>query len=91
MYSIVSNKNPDVLFQTANFHLRNGAVMWRLNWLADKTARGLTASCSMMVNYRYLLDQTEENSRAYMECQEIAASDQFLELLKHDQSISSHY
>ena len=26
--------------------------MWRLNWRADLTARGLTNSCGVMVNYR---------------------------------------
>jgi len=37
----------------ANFHLRNGAVMWRLNWQADLSVRGLANSCGIMVNYRY--------------------------------------
>jgi malonyl-CoA decarboxylase len=37
----------------ANFHLRNGAVMWRLNWQADLSVRGLASSCGIMVNYRY--------------------------------------
>lgn len=37
---------------TANFHLRNGAVMWRLNWRADTSPRGLANSLGMMVNYR---------------------------------------
>ena len=26
----------------ANFHLRNGATLWRINWLADLSPRGLT-------------------------------------------------
>jgi hypothetical protein len=42
----------------ANFHLRNGAVMWRLNWQADLSARGLGNSCGIMVNYRYKQDGT---------------------------------
>ena len=36
----------------ANFHLKNGAVMWRLNYNADPSPRGLSNSCGMMVNYR---------------------------------------
>ena len=40
---------------TANFHLKNGAVMWRLNWLADISTRGLTSSCGIMINYRFVL------------------------------------
>jgi hypothetical protein len=36
----------------ANFHLRNGATLWRLNWLADPSPRGMANSCGIMVNYR---------------------------------------
>lgn len=37
---------------TANFHLRNGAMMWRINWMADPSPRGVANSCGIMVNYR---------------------------------------
>ncbi|ELU09365.1 hypothetical protein CAPTEDRAFT_171705 [Capitella teleta] len=67
----------------ANFHLRNGAVMWRLNWLADTSPRGLNNSLGMMINYRYYLDETESNSKKYIENQSISVSDQILELVSH--------
>lgn len=70
------------LNNVANFHLRNGAVLWRLNWKADLSPRGLNNSCGMMVNYRYFLDKVEEFSCLYVEKQEIEASDQFIQLLK---------
>ena len=70
-----------VLFFAANFHLRNGATMWRLNWLGDTSARGLTASCGMMVNYRYFLENTSALSQQYMERQKIEASQQILDLV----------
>ncbi|XP_067140335.1 malonyl-CoA decarboxylase, mitochondrial-like [Centruroides vittatus] len=70
------------LNNVANFHLRNGAVLWRLNWKADLSPRGLDHSCGMMVNYRYFLDKVEEFSCMYVEKQEIEASDQFIQLLK---------
>jgi malonyl-CoA decarboxylase len=38
----------------ANFHLRNGAEVFRLNWLADISERGMLNSCGLMVNYRCL-------------------------------------
>ena len=60
----------------ANFHLRNGATMWRLNWWADLSPRGLTNSCGIMVNYRYYLDQLERNSAQYQETKNIQATDQ---------------
>jgi len=49
----------------ANFHLRNGASLWRINWLANSTAKGLSESCGLMVNYRYYLDKTLTNSQQY--------------------------
>ena len=55
--------------------------MWRINWLADSSPRGLNASCSMMVNYRYYLKDTEEYSRLYMQDHVIQASERVLELL----------
>ncbi|KAK0173743.1 hypothetical protein PV328_006893 [Microctonus aethiopoides] len=59
----------------ANFHLRNGAMMWRINYMADPTPRGAENSCGIMVNYRYFLNDTEENSRNYIENMFIKASE----------------
>jgi len=56
----------------ANFHIRNGAVLFRMNWLADPSARGLTNSCGIMVNYRYFLDDVEKNSTEYLRDHTIA-------------------
>uniref|UniRef100_A0A8C5Q6C4 Malonyl-CoA decarboxylase, mitochondrial n=2 Tax=Leptobrachium leishanense TaxID=445787 RepID=A0A8C5Q6C4_9ANUR len=65
----------------ANFHLQNGAVMWRLNWAADTSPRGGTTSCGMMVNYRYFLENTSANSARYLRTKHIEASDQILGLV----------
>uniref|UniRef100_A0A6I8RH42 Malonyl-CoA decarboxylase n=1 Tax=Xenopus tropicalis TaxID=8364 RepID=A0A6I8RH42_XENTR len=65
----------------ANFHLQNGAVLWRLNWMADTSPRGGTASCGMMVNYRYFLENTSANSAKYLRMKHIEASDQVLNLV----------
>ncbi|XP_054276475.1 malonyl-CoA decarboxylase, mitochondrial-like [Macrosteles quadrilineatus] len=64
----------------ANFHLRNGAVMWRLNWLADTSPRGLSQSCGLMVNYRYYLDAADRNSMKYIQERTVTTSDQILNL-----------
>ncbi|WP_373278621.1 malonyl-CoA decarboxylase domain-containing protein [Castellaniella caeni] len=45
----------------ARFHLGNGARIERLNWAADRSAKGLEQSCGLMVNYQYELDQLDEN------------------------------
>lgn len=65
----------------ANFHLQNGAVLWRLNWMADTSPRGAAASCGMMVNYRYFLEETSVNSARYLQMKHIEASEQVLNLV----------
>ena len=61
--------------------------MWRLNWRADLSPRGLSNSCGLMLNYRYFLEETEKNSRTYLEKQIITASDQILKLADQAQAL----
>jgi len=49
----------------ANFHLSNGAILWRLNWLANPTEKGFQESLSIMVNYMYIESQLETNRKDY--------------------------
>ncbi|XP_037372132.1 malonyl-CoA decarboxylase, mitochondrial [Talpa occidentalis] len=72
----------------ANFHLQNGAVMWRLNWMADTSLKGITGSCGLMVNYRYFLEETATNSTAYLGSKNIKASEQVLSLVAQFQKNS---
>ena len=58
----------------ANFHLRNGASVWRLNWAADWSKHGLQSSFGIMVNYRYVLDDVHRNSQAYLMDRSIPAA-----------------
>lgn len=81
-YLYAEKRRGYVVNPVANFHLRNGAVIWRLNWMADCSVKGLSASCGLMVNYRYYLDTLAENSINYVENKQVAADKQFLELLK---------
>mmetsp|Transcript_32846 Transcript_32846/g.79489 ORF Transcript_32846/g.79489 Transcript_32846/m.79489 type:complete len:255 (-) Transcript_32846:851-1615(-) len=48
----------------AKFHIRNGAEMHRLNYMADTSSNGMK-SCGIMINYRYSLDEIEENRVQY--------------------------
>ncbi|KAK2841957.1 hypothetical protein Q5P01_012157 [Channa striata] len=72
----------------ANFHLQNGATMWRLNWLGDTSPRGVASSCGIMVNYRYFLNKTSQNSALYLQNKVIAASEQVLGLVSQFQKNS---
>ena len=58
----------------ARFHLANGAIVERLDWLADPTARGLEQSFGVMVNYRYALDRLAANQLAYAATHAVDAS-----------------
>lgn len=72
----------------ANFHLQNGAVMWRINWMADSSLKGLTGSCGLMVNYRYYLEETGTNRITYLGSKNIKASEQVLSLVAQFQKNS---
>ena len=49
----------------ARFHLGNGAILDRVNFAGDLSARGLGNAYGMMVNYRYDLGRVEENHEAF--------------------------
>mmetsp|Transcript_20156 Transcript_20156/g.29673 ORF Transcript_20156/g.29673 Transcript_20156/m.29673 type:complete len:684 (+) Transcript_20156:79-2130(+) len=52
----------------AKFHVRNGAEMYRLNYMADVSRKGMHNSWGIMVNYRYCLAPDgvlEENQLQY--------------------------
>ncbi|MBT5809266.1 MAG: malonyl-CoA decarboxylase [Rhodospirillaceae bacterium] len=59
------NKRGRVADPVAHFHLTNGALVERLNWMGDKSAHGLSQSAGLMVNYLYDLARIEENHEAY--------------------------
>jgi malonyl-CoA decarboxylase len=56
------------------FHLGNGAIAERVDWLADTTPRGLRQSFGIMVNYRYALDRIAANQLAYATDHHVEAS-----------------
>lgn len=72
----------------AQFHLQNGAVMWRINWMADVSLKGITGSCGLMVNYRYFLEEMATNSTSYLSSKNIKASEQVLSLVAQFQKNS---
>ncbi|RDD60630.1 malonyl-CoA decarboxylase [Ferruginivarius sediminum] len=66
----------------ARFHLKNGARLERINWLGDVSAKGLRQSAGMMVNYRYVLDDIEQNHEAYMRDNRITLGSEAKSLLR---------
>ena len=58
----------------ARFHLGNGARLERMNFLGDTSAKGLSQSYSLMVNYLYDLSAIEKNHETYANLGTVAAS-----------------
>jgi len=65
----------------ANFHLANGALIERINWLADPSPTGHEQSATLMVNYSYEPDRIAARADAYAGRAEIAMSGAVRELL----------
>ena len=63
------------LDRVAHFHLGNGAIVERLNWLGDTSANGFKQSYGMMVNYRYKLSDVDANHEAYATGRVVASRD----------------
>ncbi len=63
------------------FHLRNGARVEQLNWMANATSVGLDRSLGMMVNYLYEPDELETNHEALVNAGQIAASERIRRLV----------
>ena len=58
----------------ARFHLGNGARLDRLNFLGDRSRKGLAQAHGLMVNYLYDLDSIEQNHEAFAERGEVVAA-----------------
>ena len=66
----------------ARFHLGNGARLERINVLGDRSAKGLSQSHGLMVNYLYDLAAIEQNHEAYAENSEVVVSSAVRRLLR---------
>ncbi|MCP5145533.1 MAG: malonyl-CoA decarboxylase [Gammaproteobacteria bacterium] len=58
----------------ARFHLRNGARLERLNWLGDRSEKGLRESYGLLVNYVYDRKTVAQNHEAYVNDFEVVCS-----------------
>jgi len=65
-YLINAKHGDSPIDAVARFHLRNGARLERLNWLADRSAQRLRESYGVMVNYVYDPATIVRNHEAYV-------------------------
>ena len=60
----------------ARFHLKNGAILERINILGNPSEKGMQLSLGTMVNYVYDLSRVEENHEEYMKNNRVITSSQ---------------
>ncbi|XP_010422262.1 PREDICTED: malonyl-CoA decarboxylase, mitochondrial-like [Camelina sativa] len=73
-YLLQEKKRGKALDSVANFHLQNGAMVERINWMADRSEKGIHQSGGIMVNYVYRLENIEDYAQSYFGSGKIHAS-----------------
>ncbi|XVF26092.1 hypothetical protein REPUB_Repub13aG0270000 [Reevesia pubescens] len=73
-YLLQEKKRGKALDSVANFHLQNGAMVQRINWMADQSEKGLCQSAGIMVNYVYRPENIEEYAQSYFSTGHIHSS-----------------
>jgi malonyl-CoA decarboxylase len=73
-YLLNAKRDSEPLDAVARFHLRNGARMERINWMADPSPGGIRQSAGLMANYVYELNDLQHNHELYTREGEISAS-----------------
>jgi len=75
------NSRNEPLDPVARFHLKNGAILERINILGNPADKGMARSLGTMVNYVYDLSRVEENHEEYVRKNKIICSSQVKKLL----------
>lgn len=78
------NARGKVIDPVARFHLGNGARLERLNFLGDRSERGLKQAHGLMVNYLYDLTAIEANHEGFFERANVATGAQVRKFLGNE-------
>ncbi len=70
------NERNEPLDPVARFHLKNGAMLERINVMGNPSSRGMALSLGTMVNYVYDLSRVEDNHEDYVRNNRIICSAQ---------------
>ena len=81
-YLLQAKTGGEPLDAVARFHLGNGAVLERLDWMADSSEQGMARSAGLMVNYVYWLAEVEKNHERYVHEHAVVASPAIEKLAK---------
>jgi len=75
------NDHNEPLDPVARFHLKNGAILERINILGNPSEKGMERSLGTMINYVYDLSKVEDNHEEYVRNNRIIASTKVKKLL----------
>jgi len=81
VYLVTAKRGPQPADPVARFHLRNGARILAIKWLADPSDKGIRQSAGLMVNYEYDDAQVVPNHEAYVHDGIVARSPEIDRLL----------
>jgi malonyl-CoA decarboxylase len=73
-YLMHEKRGREPLDSVARFHLKNGARLDRINWLADTSATGIRQSAGLMANYVYDVGDLERNHELYANSGQVVCS-----------------
>jgi malonyl-CoA decarboxylase len=74
-YLYYEKKNGYAFNAVSNFHIKNGAEIYRVNYGGDISDKGIKSSYGLMVNYGYYLSNLETNCVNYLIDKKIKISD----------------
>ncbi len=81
-YLLNVKRGREPLDPVARFHLKNGARLDRINWLADTSAAGIRQSAGLMANYVYDLANLERNHELFARSGQVVCSRRVLALAR---------
>ncbi len=64
-YLLHEKRGEEPLDPVARFHLKNGARLERINWMADASVTGIAQSAGLMANYVYEPEDVQRNHELY--------------------------
>ncbi len=85
-YLVHEKRRNEPLDPVARFHLKNGARLDRINWLADTSPAGIRQSAGLMANYVYDLADLERNHELYTRSGQVVCSRRVRTLAKQGAS-----
>jgi malonyl-CoA decarboxylase len=81
-YLLNAKRGDEPRDSVARFHLRNGARLERINWLGDRSEKGMRESAGLLVNYLYDRKTVARNHEAFVNENQIVHSPAIEQLLK---------